>query len=143
MRAGLTRRLTVGLLVAAAACGGDDDGFSPTVETVAGVYEAQILTLTTSTGTVDLLALGAIVDVTLAEDGTTAGRLFVPGAVVGGGDVDEDLAGTWSLSGSTVTFVQAADTFIRDVQFTATQNLLTGEDVFDGATVRLVLVRVG
>lgn len=136
--------VSAGLLVLFAGCGdGDGNGsFSPTVDNVAGTYSATTFTAnTTATGTVDLLALGASVTVTLAPDGSTTGNLFVPGIVVGGADVDEDLTGTWTLSGSTVTFNQTADTFIRDLDFAATENQLTSEGVFDGATLRIVLTK--
>jgi spore maturation protein SpmB len=79
MRALISRTVAVGTSVMLAACGGDD-GFSPTVETVAGSYSATIFTLTTSAGTTNLLAAGALVSVTLAADGTTTGQLFVPAA---------------------------------------------------------------
>ncbi len=102
----LTLALTLG------SCGGEDT-FSPTVATVAGSYTASSLTLTSSVGTTDLLALGSTVAITLAADGTTSGRLFVPGGEDDGSDLDVDLAGTWTLSG--------------------------GEGEFSGAIIRLVL----
>jgi hypothetical protein len=137
MRSVMTRMGLLGLAFVLGACGGDS--FSPTTETVAGSYTATTFTITSSAGTTDLLAVGATVTVTLAGDGTTAGHLFVPNGAAGGGDLDEDLAGTWTLAGSTVTFSQTADTFIRDAAFTAGPNRLTGEDTFSGVTVRLVL----
>ena len=127
-----------GLALALAACGGDD-GFSPTIETVVGTYTGTSFTLTSSLGTADLSALGATVTLTLAGDGTTTGRLFVPNGAEDGGDLDADLAGTWALAGSTVTFSHEADTFIRDAAFTAEPDRLTGEDTFGGVTIRLVL----
>ena len=138
----ISREVALGLAVALAACGGDDR-FSPTVETVVGSYTASTFTLTTSAGTTNLLTSGATVSVTLAADGSTTGRLFVPGGAEDGGDFDADLAGTWALAGSTVTFSQTADTFIRDVAFTATRNRLTAEGTFDEETVRLVLTKAG
>ncbi len=140
MRALLGRTVLLGLAVVLAGCG-DDDGFSPTVETVAGSYSAASFTLGSPAGTIDLLALGSVVTVTLAPDGSTSGQLLVPGGAEDGGDLDADLTGTWTLDGSTVTFNQAADTFIRDAEFTAAENRLTGEGTFDGQTVRLVLTK--
>jgi len=122
------------------ACGGSDT-FMPTEETVAGTYEASAFTLTGFNGTTDLLLAGATVDVTLAPDGTTSGRLFLPGGDEDGNDLDEDLGGTWTLAGRTVTFDQGADSFIRDVDFIAGDQTLTGEGTFDGAAVALQLVR--
>jgi hypothetical protein len=141
MRWTFARAALLGPALAVLACGGGSDGgsFSPTTETVAGSYTASSFTLTSSVGTTDLLALGSSVTVTLAADGTTTGRLFVPGGAEDGSDLDADLAGTWTLTGTTVTFNQSNDTFIRDVQFTAGRNTLNGEGVFGHATVRLVL----
>jgi hypothetical protein len=136
MRSVMTRVGVLGLAFVLGACG---DSFSPTTETVAGSYTGTTLTTTSSAGTIDLLALGTTVTLTLAGNGTTTGRLFVPNGVAGGGNLDADLAGTWTLAGSTVTFSQTADTFIRDVAFTAGPDRLTGEDTFSGLTVRLVL----
>ncbi|MBA3895118.1 MAG: hypothetical protein H0X69_15780 [Gemmatimonadales bacterium] len=129
--------IALGLLLA---CGGSD-GFSPTEETVAGTYQASTFTVTSTIGSTDLLTAGATVDVTLAPDGTASGRLFVPGAGEGGADLDEDLTGTWTLSGETVTFDQTADTFIRDADFIAGRDTLTGEGTFDGLTVFLQLIK--
>jgi hypothetical protein len=139
----MTRTIRVFALVALAAAGGcgDDDGFEPSAGDVAGVYEATVFTATTGLGTLDLLALGASAEVTLDVDGTTTGRLFIPGAGEGGEDVDEDLVGTWDLSGSTVTFNQTGDTFIRNVDFAASENQLTGEGVFDGQQLLLILTK--
>jgi hypothetical protein len=133
----MTRVGMLGLAFVLGACGGDS--FSPTNETVAGSYTGTTFTTTSGAGTTDLLALGATVTVTLAGDGTTTGRLFVANGAEGGGDLDADLAGTWTLAGSTVTFSQTADTFIRDAAFTAGPNRLVGEDTFSGVTIRLVL----
>jgi hypothetical protein len=92
--------------------------------------------LTTSSGTIDLLATGSEISVTLAPDGTTTGRLFIPDVGEGGTDVEGDLTGTWTLSGSTVTFDQAADRFIRDVEFTAERDRLTSEGTANEETFR-------
>jgi hypothetical protein len=142
MTSGISREVALGLALTLAACGGGDS-FSPTVETVAGSYTASTFTLTTSAGTTNLLTSGATVSVTLAADGSTTGHVFVPGGAEDGGDFDADLAGTWALTGSTVTFNQTADTFIRDVAFTTTWNRLTGEGTFGDVTLHLVLTKTG
>jgi hypothetical protein len=140
MRSLLGAPTALALAVVLSSCG-DDDGFSPTVENVSGSYSAASFTLTSAAGTVDLLALGSEVTAVLAPDGTTTGHLLVPGGGEGGEDVDEDLAGTWTLTGNTVTFNQTSDTFIRDAEFTAGENTLTGEYTAEGETVRLVLAK--
>lgn len=58
-----------------------------------------------------------------------------------GADVDEDLAGTWTLESTTVTFDQSGDPFIRDVPFTAERNRLSAEGTFNGVIVRAVLTK--
>lgn len=124
------------------ACGGDNP-FSLTVESVAGSYTASSFMISSSSGSTDLLALGATVTITLAADGTTTGRLFVPEGAEDGSDLDVDLAGSWTLAGSTVTFTQPGDTFIRDIAFTAGANRLSGEGTFSGTSIRLVLGKPG
>jgi hypothetical protein len=122
-------------------CGGDDPPFSPTVQTVAGTYRATRLTGTQSGITVNLLSLGASVEMVLNEDGTTTGRVFAPGLEQGGQDLDIDLAGTWTLQGETVTFSHSGETFIRDVPFTVGRNRLDGEGTFRTVTIRLTLTK--
>ena len=89
----------------------------------------------------DLLAIGATVTATLNADGTTSGRLQVPGGVGGQGAIDENLAGTWSLSGTTVTFSPSASSLLTDVDFAVGPNTLTGEGIYMGAVLLLVLTR--
>ncbi len=137
----LPRIASLCLVLALAACGDDDEGTNPTVEDVAGSYSATTLTFTTSVGTVDLLAHGATVTAELAMDGSTTGRLFVPEGELGGGDLDEDLTGTWTLSDDIVTFSQANNTLINDVDFAVGPNTLTGEGPFQGGILLLVLTR--
>ena len=133
-------RFAPAALLALLACGGSDS-FTPTEETVAGTYEAGTFTLTSFTGTIDLLLAGATVDATLAPDGTTSGRLLVPGGAEDGSDLDEDLTGTWTLTGQTVTFNQTASTFIGEAEFTAGRNTLTAEGAVTEGSIFLQLVK--
>jgi len=75
---------------------------------VAGTYQATTFTMEETGVTTDWLARGASITLTLASDGTTGGRLFVPGGGEGGSDFDEDLAGTWELIGTTLRLHHAA-----------------------------------
>jgi hypothetical protein len=140
MRIPLARTAALGLALALSGCG-DNSSFSPTAESVAGAYSATIFTLDVGAGTVDQLVMGADVAMTLAPDGTMTGHLFVPGAGAGGGDLDADLTGTWTLSRGGVTFDQTADTFIRDVRFTADRDRLIGDAPTGHNTVHLVLTK--
>jgi len=142
MGAVIGRAAALSIAIALGACGGEDS-FSPSISTVSGSYTAITFTVTSSVGTTDLLALGSTVATTLAADGTTSGRLFVPGGDEDGSDLDVNLAGTWTLSGDTVTFTTVGDTFLTDVEFTAGRGRLSGEETFNGTTIRLVLGRTG
>jgi hypothetical protein len=137
------RRAALALSLALAACGGDDGGFSPSMSNVSGSYHATTFTAQSPAGSTDLLVLGATVDVTLTSDGATSGHLTVPGAGDNGGTLEEDLAGSWSLSGNTVTFSQTTGTLIQGATFTAEENRLTGSGSFNGVTLLLVLTRNG
>ena len=116
------------VLVPMAACGSgtteppadDDPGDPPTMSTIAGAYEA---TQFTADGD-DVLALGATLSLTLGADGSVAGDLHVPPAA--GGPFDADMVGTYTLSGDTLTIVQAADTFVRDATWTWSAGILSG-----------------
>jgi hypothetical protein len=134
-------RFAPAALILLVACGGSD-GFTPNEETVAGTYEASAFTATGFIGTTDLLLAGATVDAILAPDGTTSGRLFVPGGAEDGSNLDEDLTGTWTLTGQTVTFNQTAGTFIEQAEFTAGRNTLTAEGTFSDLSIFLQLVKV-
>jgi hypothetical protein len=133
------RSAALAIALLPAACG-DDDAFSPTVGDIAGSYSAATFTVTSPSGVVDLLATGASVQMTLASDGATTGRLLLPGGDPDG-DHDEDLTGTWALSGDKVTISPSGPSLLRFTQFTADPDRLTGERLLSGETIRLVLIR--
>jgi hypothetical protein len=142
MRTWIRWGAALGLALALVGCGDDDDdGFNPTVDDVAGSYTATTFTATSGSGEVDLLALGASVTATLEADGTTTGQLLVPGFGENGETLDEDLTGTWTLAGTTVTFSPSASTLINDVDFAVGPNTLTGEGTFDSSLLLLVLTK--
>jgi hypothetical protein len=140
MRSLLGPTVALSLVLALSSCG-DDTSFSPTMENVAGAYSASLFTLDLGVGTVNQLVLGAEVAVTLAPDGTTTGRLFLPHGGPNGGDLDADLTGTWALSRGAVTFDLPADAFLRDGRFTTDGNRLIGEDVSGHHLISLVLAK--
>ena len=140
MRTSLLRAVALSLLLALHGCD-DDSSFSPTVDNVAGTYSATFFTLTVAVATVNQLILGSKVELTLAPDGTATGHLFMPGGGEGGGDLDVDLTGTWTLSNGAVTFDQTPDTFIRDVRFAADRNHLIGRETIGHNIVDLVLTK--
>ena len=102
-------------------------------------YGATAFTVTADGETIDYLALGASLQIELNRDGTTSGRLLVPGGDEDGGDMDASMAGTWKLDGSTVTFQQGADTFVRDMPLVVHGNRLVGDATFGDVRVQVTL----
>jgi len=150
------RRFVPGVLAIVAVLGAcsegsvtpDPDPTDPepvTPQEITRTFSATTFTTTTDGSSTDQLAEGATLDITLHEDGTTTGRLFIPGGAEDGGDLDRDLSGTFSFNetNQTVTFDHVADTFVRDMTFSAGELngvvQLEGEETFSGTTVRLVL----
>jgi hypothetical protein len=148
MRTSHRRRCTTALaclstVAALAACGDDEILVStPTRQSVAGSYTATTFTTTaggTTGGSVtNVLGQGGVLQLTLAASGTTTGRLLIPTAVSGAA-VDASMAGTWTLSGDTVRFTQAADTFVRDTPFLVRGNTLVGDRTFGTTRIQVTL----
>ena len=125
-------------VVLAVAC---SDAFQPTIDNVAGDYTARTLTITDSTGTTDVLKAGGVLTLSLVPRGTTAGYLYIPGAVAGGSDVIADMVGTWTMSSGIIYVSGTADTFMRDMGFIAGKRRLDGSKVFSGVRVQIVLIK--
>ena len=134
--------LLIGLASLFLACGGTNEPFS---SPSAGGYVATTFRTTGTSGQQDQLVIGSTLQMNLAENGTTSGHLHV--AAYGGNPAfDRDMAGTWTASGNTVDFTQAADSFVRDMTFvvgTNVQGLMTlaGDQTFSGTRIELTLTR--
>ena len=124
------RMLMAGLLFAALAC---SDSTAPSVETVAGTYTATRLTTTENGTTTNQLAAGASITLTLNANGTTSGQFIVPG------ELNADLAGTWTLNGTTVELTHSADTFLTDTSWQVRGNTLVGDETFGTTRVQVTL----
>lgn len=128
------------VLVLLAGC--DDDPQSPG-DRLAATYEATTLTVTPAdSSTIDVLARGGSITISLASDGTTSGTFVVPASF---SEDDEpqpvDLSGMWSVTRDTVTFEHEPDTFLRDTEFEVVGDRLVGEESFGSDTIRAVLTR--
>ena len=115
------------------------DVFVPTPDNMVGSYTATQLVTADPSTVVNWLEVGGSLTLTLTADGKTSGHLFLPGGAAGGGDVDADMAGTWLLIGRTVQLGQAAQTFVREMNFNADMNRLAGDQYF-GTTLRVIIV---
>ena len=120
---------------------GDDDGFTPTTETVAGSYHVTTLRETENGITINHLALGMTLGLELHADGTATGHLFAPAGGLGGSGLDTDLSGAWTLSGTTVTLDIPEAAFLGDVTFTAENDVLRADQTVGGARVEVILTR--
>jgi hypothetical protein len=121
---------------------GDDDTVSPGRDSVAGSYSATTFLVTQGDISADLLQLGGGITLDLANDGSVTGHIFVPNGNQDGSDLDLDLNGTWTLDGAIVRFdMPDANTFIRDIPFTAGANTLSAERNSGGTRIQLVLTK--
>ena len=82
---------------------------------------------------------GATIELLLASEGSTNGRLFIPADTAGGTDTDVSLQGNWTLAGNVVTLSQTNDSFLKGMSLVFEQTHLTGETVWNGVTYRVVL----
>ena len=117
------RLLPVVPFLAAALLGCSDSTTEPT--SIAGSYTASTFTLTpTGSTSRDVLAAGGSLTINIASSNAITGTLNVPASVTGGSAFVADMAGTATVTGSTVRFTQSADTFVRDLNWTIQGNTL-------------------
>lgn len=122
-------------LVAAAAC---SDAFTPTIENVSGDYQMESFTTDSAGVHTDWVAAGASMEILLTPLGDVIGQLIVP---LDTSTFLASMLGTWELSGNTVHFTQDADTFVRDMDWIASKDGLSGDETFGAVRVRVVLKR--
>ena len=142
-RLGLVLALAVSV-PALAACENEEitEPTAITMASLAGTYTATTFTTTRDGSSTNVLADGATLRITLLPTGATTGLLMVPGAGENGAAFEADLAGTFTLSDGVVSFTHAADTFVRDIDFTVAGNgSLLGTGTFDGTTITVILER--
>lgn len=126
------------VLAALAACAVDDP-FIPSPENMSGSYTAREFVVADTHAVNDWLAAGATLDLNLVHDGTLSGHLFLPNSVTGSGDYNADMAGTWLLTGNVIQFGQAAETFVRQIDFSAGPDRIVGDKTF-GDSLRIIIV---
>jgi hypothetical protein len=130
--------LACAMVLFVAACGGDGNNLVP--RDVAGTYTAEDLKTTTAGVTTNQLAAGASMSLVLNSDGTTLGRLFMPASTSPA--IDASMVGRWTLTpNGDIDLIQDADTFVRDMLFSVSDNTLTGDQVFGTTRIQLVLTK--
>ena len=125
------------------ACGDDSSGPNP-FEAVAGTYHATRMDVTFVGDTpTDALAFGGSIDIVLTPQGTTTGTLVVPAFLTEDG-IDEDvmdLAGTYTITGNTLTFQGQGDNLIRGLEWTIGNGTLSTILIEPEGTFEVVLTR--
>jgi hypothetical protein len=123
------------------------DVITATPENLSGAYTAAVYTTTSSGGqTTDQKALGGFINITLNDDRTTTGQLHAA-AANGSPAFDANMAGTWSVIGTQVRFVQTADTFMNNMVFTVASatgvsgTSLIGDFTTGGTRIQVTLVK--
>lgn len=89
----------------------------------------------------DALAEGAMLSLVLREGQRVNGTLFLPASIAGGTDLTADMAGTWTKIGDTVRFNQVSQTFVSEVPWVLTPEMLTTADSVDGSFYEVELTR--
>ena|ERR1700730_13293222 len=130
-------------IAAIVACGGSDSTAPPSV--LVGSYNAVQFVTTGSSGSTNQILAGSTLSINLMPNGSTTGHLHV--AASGGNPAfDADMAGTWTQTGNSVTFSQAADSFVRnmtwDVAAAGSSWELVGDQVFSGTRTQVTLSQV-
>jgi len=133
------RLLTVGVVVATAvSC---SDSFKPTTENILGMYEVESFTTDSAGTSRDLFAAGATLELIILPFGDVVGALNVPPIPPDTATFYASMNGTWALNGNTVRFTQDADSFVRDMDWIADMDRLSGDKSFGAVRVRVVLKR--
>ena len=131
------RLLAASLFLAVTACGSSTDA-----NPLAGSYVATTFQVTpTGESMIDVLAYGGTLGITIANDNSTSGTLFVP-ASLAGEVLTESMAGTAVLTGNRVAFTQSSNTFVKGLTFTVNGSTLEAmNQALNGATFDVVLTR--
>jgi hypothetical protein len=136
------RRLAVlPALAIAASCG--DLSTSVVPDVIPGTYAATSFRVTpTGQPTVDVIQAGGSLTITIAEDRTTDGTLFMPAGLIGPGSpaVQESMAGTLTQRpDGTYFFQQTADTFVRDLIWTQFTDAFVSTTNLNGTQFQIAL----
>jgi hypothetical protein len=122
------RSLALGALLLLGPLACDDAPTEPSTLR-AGTYTATTFrVIPTGQPPLEVLAGGGTLTITVAADGRTSGRLFVPASLTGDDPLDASMAGTAVQAGGEVRFEQTADTFVRDLEWQVGTSTLTVVD---------------
>ena len=131
--------LALCLALWSSACGSDS---TTQPSAIAGNYVATVFQVTpTGLPTIDVLAQGGTLSISIAADNSTTGSITIPASILGTA-FSENLSGTAVQSGNTVHFQQSIDTFVRDLTFTIVgTSLQATNQVAGSASFTITLTR--
>ncbi len=132
--------LVLALAAMGIACSGGTTEPSPSLE---GNYVSTVFRITPAgQAAIDVQSAGGTLTISITANGQTTGNLLVPASVNGGTVFTASMAGTASKSGNSVSFTQAADTFVRDLTWSLAQNgLSVTSQVVGNTTYTITLSR--
>lgn len=84
--------------------------------------------VTESGSSVDVLALGGLIEVKLDFDRSIVGRLYVPAGVLGESEVELRFQGSWRMEGDRLRFESSEATFLSQIAFEVGGSQLTGAE---------------
>lgn len=147
MRTAFTKSRTMLLMALSPLLLSCDESTSPPDSAIGNYTAVTFVTTPTGGNPRNEIQAGSTLTLNLVGDGSTSGHLHIAAATIGSPPFDADMAGTWVQSGSTVDISQGADTFVRDMPFTATAGPtanwdLVGDAVFDGVRIQITLRRI-
>ena len=128
-------------LLAIAAVVGCSDSFKPTTENILGMYQVESFTTDNAGTSRDLFAAGATLELIILPFGDVVGALNVPPIPPDTTMFYASMNGSWALTGNKVRFTQDADSFVRDLDWIADKDRLSGDKTFGAVRVRVVLKR--
>lgn len=100
--------------------------------TLEGTYRTTVFTTTTRFGTIDRIAEGLTMTLTLSGDRSLVGLVFTPtGSAV--------VTGTWDTTNALVTFHEEAASFLHQIPFQIQPDGLHGEALVGVATYRITM----
>jgi hypothetical protein len=125
------------------ACNGTEAPIIPNQNIVGSYVATRFIVTPTGKPAINVLTLGGALTIDINASKQTTGALTMPAGVFGPDAVNQSMAGTVEQSGYTVVFVQAANTFIRSVEWLAGGGTIQ-TDVSDGsARIEVTLTRQG
>ena len=125
-------------LLVAGACRNPEDP-----DPLVGTYYATTFTMSTpGQGTVNVLAAGGSLGLNVANNYAVTGTMIIPASVNGGATRIVSMNGVLDTAGTGIRFVQAANSFVRELTFTFVDDRLEAvNQTVDGTTYDLILAR--